>query len=132
MDNRNVQKKESVSLPTNYDFKDGKIELNAIDSDSSLRLQAVKTYNFEKQINAFEYYLTTPVEVNKIRNVDKEFDLLVPEQSWLGGRSINPYSENNSAFKRMMDISESLVWNPNNANNTVINGLPKGGASTRY
>jgi hypothetical protein len=132
MDNKTIQKKQSVELPTNYVFKDGIQELNAMDTDSALRLQSVKTYSYDKQLEIGDYYLKMPIEVYKDKNVEKESNVIIPNQSWIGGRSINPYSENNSSVQRILDISATFVWNPNSAQNTVMEGLPKGGVSTRY
>lgn len=132
MDNKTIQKKQEVELPTNYVFKDGIQELNAIDTDSALRLQSVKTYTFERQLDVADYYIKVPIEVYKDKNVEKESSVLIPNQSWIGGRSINPYSENNSSIQRILDISATFAWNPNHPDNLVMKDLPKGGVSTRY
>lgn len=66
-----------------------------------------------------------------LRDFAVENDLIV-KPSTLDGRSSGILSESTPTYGYIRDSSEGLTWNPNSAKNTVMEGLPRGGVSTRF
>ncbi len=66
-----------------------------------------------------------------LRNFDTENDLIV-KQSHIDGRSSGILSESTPTYIRMADQGYGLPYNPNSVVHTVMEGIPRGGASTRF
>lgn len=90
---------------------------------------AYKKYTEEKQLNLDGWYPEVNIH-RDIRNLDTENNLKI-QPSRLNGK-YNAGSELTPAYNRIVDISTTLTFNPNNQTNSVMNDIPRGGFSSRY